>query len=156
MTTGMKFGLAAGAVLAAIFIVRLVFSVRTMQAEAEANTQKAIDHARENTQRIDRQLEAAKTALEAQRKRIASATFRASRLNNLDGQCLGKGKPQYGYLIEGSTYADNVIVGNAASCEAFGPAGVDNITNFFCCHQDNLPPVLQLNVTITGQGATTK
>lgn len=129
--------------LAVLFVVRLSFSFRAARLEAEASAQKLLDDSRKRSEELERSIQVAKAA---QRKRLSAATFHATRFAGLDGQCLGKGKSPYGYVIDGSTYADNVVVGAAASCEAFGSARVENITNFFCCRQDNLPAILQIEV----------
>lgn len=101
---------------------------------------------REASERAGRVERMAAELQAARKKRLTEAKFRAARFEGLDGQCLGQGKPQYGYTIQGSLYVDNVVVGNAAGCAAFGPDD-NNITNFFCCKSNNLPEVLEISVS---------
>ena len=70
--------------------------------------------------------------------RIAKARFTSQRMDPFDGQCKGKGLPVFAYLIEGSTYSDNVIVGAAVDCVPFGHVE-SNTTNMFCCRKKTVP-----------------
>lgn len=54
------------------------------------------------------------------------------RFEGLDGQCAGKGKPPYGFVLQGATYEENAAVGATMGCRTFGSPS-NNITNFFCC-----------------------
>ncbi len=112
---------------------------------SKQEAEKYVKKRRAEIAEIDKLLEEVKEAKEVQRKRIASAIFRSTRRAVIDGQCLGQGKPAFGYTIEGSTYADNVLVGEAMSCRAFG-SDENNITNFFCCPRADLPAAPQVAV----------
>lgn len=79
------------------------------------------------------------------KRRIAGAKFTSTRFDGLDGQCKGKALSPFGYIVEGSTYADNVIVGQAVGCTPFGDPE-NNITNMFCCTTGKVPAKLDVSV----------
>src|SRR5262249_46335937 len=90
--------------------ISLVFIAWFLQREHDRNVaeaQRDIEVARQRVADLERNVGGAR---EAQRKRIQQAAFHARRTAVIDAQCLRQGKPMFGYVIEGSTYEDNVLV----------------------------------------------
>lgn len=131
MTRSDKVGVGIGVVLAALGIVVAALVV-VQQRFAKAAAEAQLEEGRSVKKEVDDLTAQIVAARAAQKKRLMAAEFSAIRTAAIDGQCLGKGKPKLGYVIQGSTYQDNVLVGDAMNCEPYGSRD-NNITNFFCC-----------------------
>ncbi len=130
-----------GGAIAAVVCAGLIG--RLVRAEGEAAVERK-RVALAELGKLNAELDELAREQEAAKRRIASSTFKSERLEGLDGQCAGRAKPKLGYLIQGSTYADNVVVGRDAQCEPLDGEHV-NVTNFFCCTRA-LPATFQVTV----------
>jgi len=118
---------AGGIVLVLVVRAQAIEPHGTLESPDATDTESLIKQAEETT----KALQAFVDERSAQTKRMNSATFRASRMEIFDDNCVGAGLPKLAYKIVGSTFADNALAADAYDCKKRW----ENLeqSDLFCC-----------------------
>lgn len=129
------FGIMALALAAAAFFVVELVTKKDDTARFERERRESKARTDALIESLDRDREFADVSA-----RAAKTTVYQRRMDVFDGQCRGAGRPPFGFMVEGGTYAVNALVASRSACAPLGPG--ENRTNIYCCSNNKLADVV--------------